>query len=144
MGGLCVKAEDNSSEPLSRDEASTEEMALFSKTININDFKIEKVKFGLNFYILKVVGRGSFGKVFMVKKKDDGQVLAMKVLKKEAIEARNQRIHTKCTKLSNYFESVLAEREILEKVKCPFIVNLHYAFQTPDKLYFVMDFLNGG
>ena len=38
----------------------------------------------------------------------------------------------------------LAEREILEKINNPFIVKLHYAFQTPVKLYFVMDFLNGG
>lgn len=38
----------------------------------------------------------------------------------------------------------IAEREILEKLQHPFIVKLHYAFQTPKKLYFVMDFLNGG
>jgi len=89
--------------------------------VGIIDFKIEKV-----------VGRGSFGKVFMVRKRDNGKIYAMKVLKKDAIEARNQRMHTK------------AEREILEKIKCPYIVDMHYAFQTPEKLYFVMDFLNGG
>ena len=38
----------------------------------------------------------------------------------------------------------IAERDILEKIDSPFIVKLHYAFQTPAKLYFVMDFLNGG
>lgn len=38
----------------------------------------------------------------------------------------------------------MAERLILQLVKSEFIVNLHYAFQTPDKLYFVVDFLNGG
>jgi serine/threonine protein kinase len=38
----------------------------------------------------------------------------------------------------------IAEREILEKINHPFIVKLHFAFQTPSKLYFVMDFLNGG
>ena len=32
----------------------------------------------------------------------------------------------------------------MEKIDSPFIVKLHYAFQTPAKLYFVMDFLNGG
>lgn len=37
-----------------------------------------------------------------------------------------------------------AERDILEKINSPFIVKLHYAFQTDAKLYFVMDFLNGG
>ena len=37
-----------------------------------------------------------------------------------------------------------AERKILEKIRHPFIVRLHYAFQTPQRLYYVMDFLNGG
>lgn len=32
----------------------------------------------------------------------------------------------------------------MEKIKNPFIVNLHFAFQTDEKLYFIMDFLNGG
>jgi serine/threonine protein kinase len=47
------------------------------------------------FIFLKVVGRGSFGKVFMVKKKGEAKLYAMKVLKKENIRARNQTIHTK-------------------------------------------------
>jgi serum/glucocorticoid-regulated kinase 2 len=50
--------------------------------------------------------------------------------------------------LSEYFNyknmKNLAERDILEKINNPFIVKLHYAFQTLDKLYFIMDFLNGG
>lgn len=37
-----------------------------------------------------------------------------------------------------------AERDILEKIKNPYIVGLHYAFQTDGKLYFLIDFLNGG
>eukprot|EP00347_Sterkiella_histriomuscorum_P002281 403368758 len=85
-----------------------------------------------DFKIIKVIGRGTFGKVFMVKKKDVSIVYAMKVLKKEQVASRNLRIKTQ------------AEREILEKIKNPFIVDLHYAFQTDEKLYFVMDFLNGG
>lgn len=36
------------------------------------------------------------------------------------------------------------ERLILEHLESPFIVKLHFAFQTPERLYFVMDFLNGG
>jgi len=56
----------------------------------------------------------------------------MKVLKKEEISEKEQEVHTK------------AEREILEKISNPFIVKMHYAFQTPDKLYFVLDFVNGG
>jgi len=56
----------------------------------------------------------------------------MKALKKETIIRRNQ------------LENTQAERLILEKIESPFIVKLHYAFQTPEKLYFVIDFLNGG
>ena len=56
----------------------------------------------------------------------------MKILRKDAIARRNQKIHTK------------SERMILENMTCPFIVQLHYAFQTSDKLYMVMDFMNGG
>ena len=56
----------------------------------------------------------------------------MKMLIKSEVEKRNQKIHT------------LAERQILENTKCPFIVQLHYAFQTEKKLYLVMDFMRGG
>ena len=79
-----------------------------------------------------MVGRGSFGKVMLVRKKDNGEVFAMKILKKDMIENRNQRYHTK------------TEREVLAKMKTPFIVHLCYAFQTPDKLYLFMEYLPGG
>lgn len=64
--------------------------------------------------------------------KGTNSLFAMKVLKKEEISEKQQEVHTK------------AEREILENITNPFIVKLHYAFQTPDKLYFVLDFVNGG
>jgi serine/threonine protein kinase len=64
--------------------------------------------------------------------KGTNDTYAMKVLKKEEISKKGQKFHTE------------AERDILEKIKNPFIVNLHYAFQTPDKLYFILDFVNGG
>mmetsp|Transcript_6662 Transcript_6662/g.11212 ORF Transcript_6662/g.11212 Transcript_6662/m.11212 type:complete len:128 (+) Transcript_6662:214-597(+) len=84
------------------------------------------------FLIIKVIGRGSFGKVYLVQKKDSGHYFAMKTLKKEMILKHQQKVNTQ------------AERLILEKLSHPFIVQLHFAFQTPQKLYFVMDFLNGG
>merc|ERR1712100_639114 len=85
-----------------------------------------------DFELLKVIGKGSFGKVMQVKKKDDGQIYAMKVLRKEAIIARKQVDHTR------------AEKAILQKIDHPFIVKLNYAFQTEEKLYMVLDFVNGG
>lgn len=48
-----------------------------------------------DFKFIKVIGRGTFGKVFMVKKKDDMQVYAMKVLKKQQVAQRNLRLKTK-------------------------------------------------
>jgi serum/glucocorticoid-regulated kinase 2 len=85
-----------------------------------------------SFELLKVLGRGAFGKVMMVRKKDTGVVFAMKVLKKNMVFARKQVDHT------------LAERKVLEAFQHPFLVGLRYAFQTPAKLYLVMDFYDGG
>lgn len=69
----------------------------------------------------------------MVKlKRDTSEVYALKVLEKAVLSKRNLLIKTQ------------AERDILERIESPFIVKLHYAFQTDAKLYFVMDFCNGG
>jgi serine/threonine protein kinase len=85
-----------------------------------------------DFQLLKVIGKGSFGKVMQVKKKDDGKIYAMKVLSKQAIISRNQVTHTK------------SEKNILQVIQHPFIVGLHFAFQTPGKLYMILDYINGG
>lgn len=85
-----------------------------------------------DFILLKTVGKGSFGKVVMVKKKDDQRIYAMKILKKEMVLKRKQYEHT------------LSERRILENIDHPFIVSLRFAFQSEHKLYMVFDFFNGG
>jgi len=84
------------------------------------------------FELLKVIGKGSFGKVILVRKKEGGRVFAMKVLNKRTIVERNEVEHTK------------SEKSILMKLEFPFLVKLHYSFQTTDKLYFIMDYINGG
>jgi len=91
----------------------------------------EKVRLD-DFELLKVLGRGSFGKVMQVKKKSNNKVFAMKILKKRAIVARNQVEHTK------------AERKILQALQHPFLMTLRYAFQSKEKLYFVLDYFQGG
>ena len=85
-----------------------------------------------DFQLLKVVGRGSFGKVYMAKKKDNGKVYAVKTLKKDFIIKTNQVTNTKI------------ERDIMQLITHPFVAKLHYAFQSNECLYFVTDFLNGG
>ncbi|GAB9474854.1 Agc protein kinase [Globisporangium polare] len=107
------------------------------ESVNIEDFQL-----------LRVVGKGAFGKVMLVRRKKNasspstvssyesaisgGKVYAMKVIKKAAVFARNQVEHTK------------TERRILQGVDHPFMVKLRYAFQNESKLYFVMDYYNGG
>uniref|UniRef100_A0A4W5LWM8 non-specific serine/threonine protein kinase n=1 Tax=Hucho hucho TaxID=62062 RepID=A0A4W5LWM8_9TELE len=86
------------------------------------------------FELLKVLGQGSFGKVFLVRKvtpPDDNELYAMKVLRKATLKVRD-RVRTKM------------ERDILADVNHPFVVKLHYAFQTEGKLYLILDFLRGG
>ncbi|UIZ26574.1 hypothetical protein KXD40_002359 [Peronospora effusa] len=85
-----------------------------------------------DFDLLKVLGKGSFGKVMMVRKKDTKMIYAMKTLRKAALVKRNQLLHTK------------TERSILQSIKHPYLTSLTYAFQTPDKLYLVMDYCGGG
>lgn len=88
-----------------------------------------------DFDLLKVVGKGAFGKVMLVRKKANygaGQIYAMKVLKKSVIAAKGQIEHTK------------SERSILCEIRHPFIVRLRFAFQSDDKLYLVTDYYNGG
>ncbi|KAJ0412732.1 hypothetical protein ATCC90586_002362 [Pythium insidiosum] len=91
-----------------------------------------------DFDLLKVIGKGAFGKVMLVRKKvPDGHhnpnaIYAMKVLKKASVFAKNQVEHTK------------SERRILRDIDHPFVVRLRYAFQSEDKLYLVMDYYNGG
>ncbi|XP_059057397.1 ribosomal protein S6 kinase 2 beta [Achroia grisella] len=86
------------------------------------------------FELLKVLGEGSFGKVFLVRKvsgADAGILYAMKVLKKATLKVRDR-------------ERTKMERNILVEMGHPFIVKLHYAFQTAGKLYLILDFLRGG
>lgn len=99
----------------------------FSSTIqNFRKMKVD------DFTILKVIGRGSYGKVLLVKKNDTEEILAMKILKKKEMIIRNQVIHIK------------NERKIMEMLDHPFIIKLKYAFQNRQKLYLLTDFCPGG
>ena len=114
-----------------------------------------------DFELLKVIGRGTYGKVMQVRRRDTGEILAMKVLKKENIFARND---------PKDLQHTISERNVLALVNNeahPFILGLRtpllswrqiavvcsqstvvplagYAFHTPAKLYYVLNFCNGG
>lgn len=85
-----------------------------------------------DFELLKVVGKGSFGKVMQVMKKDTSRIYALKTLRKQHIISRSEVAHT------------LAERSVLAQINNPFIVPLKFSFQSPEKLYLVLAFVNGG
>ncbi|TMW65074.1 hypothetical protein Poli38472_009241 [Pythium oligandrum] len=85
-----------------------------------------------DFALIRVIGKGSFGKVTLVRKKTNSKIFAMKILSKTHLLKRKQIEHTK------------TERRVLSVVSHPFIVGLHYAFQTDTKLYFVLDYCSGG
>ncbi|CAD8052998.1 unnamed protein product [Paramecium sonneborni] len=130
--GICLQKEDQN------ESNKIEDSKTDSSTQISGDVKQIKLNDQLNLVCLedfistKVVGRGSFGKVMLVQHKTNKKYYAMKILRKDIIQQRGQQIHT------------MNERLILEAVQHPFIVQLHYAFQTPEKLYLVTDFLAGG
>ncbi|KAL4880060.1 kinase-like domain-containing protein [Aspergillus karnatakaensis] len=98
--------------------------------------KTEKKQVGPNdFQILKLIGKGTFGQVYQVKKKDTRRIYAMKVLSKKVIIQKKEVAHT------------LGERNILVRTAMaasPFIVGLKFSFQTPTDLYLVTDYMSGG
>lgn len=113
------------------DESAKKDMGDIMLTI---DFKpILKTHMSINdFDLLKVIGKGSFGKVMQVVKKDTKQIYALKTLRKQHIVSRMEITHT------------LAERTVLARINNPFIVPLKFSFQSPEKLYLVLSFINGG
>ncbi|CAF1042341.1 unnamed protein product [Rotaria sordida] len=79
------------------------------------------------------IGKGSFGKVYLARHKTEDVIYAIKVVSKALIKRKREERH------------IMAERDVLVKnTRHPFLVSLQFSFQTPDKLYFVMDFVNGG
>lgn len=85
-----------------------------------------------DFNLLKTLGKGGFGKVYLVEQKSTKKLYALKTIKKLFIIEKKQ------------FEQVKREKEILFEAKHPFLVGLQAAFQTPDKLFFLMPFVQGG
>ena len=103
-----------------------------SLTLSINT-SVKQEKIGpSSFVCLGLLGRGSFGEVYLVKKKKCGTLYAMKVLDKDRIMAQN------------IFKYAMTERNILSLTSHPFIVKLNYAFQTNEKLFLLLDYCPGG
>ncbi|CAM9922432.1 unnamed protein product [Scytosiphon promiscuus] len=85
-----------------------------------------------DFEALAMIGRGAFGEVRLVRKRDTGEVYAMKSMLKNHMILKNQVTHVK------------AERDVMAEADDPWIVKLMYSFQDDVNLYMVMEFLPGG
>ncbi|CAG0913090.1 unnamed protein product [Notodromas monacha] len=95
--------------------------------------RLKRSRLGVeDFEPLKVIGRGAFGEVRLVQKKDTGHVYAMKILRKEDMLQKEQVAH------------VRAERDILVEADHQWVVKMYYSFQDPINLYLIMEFLPGG
>ena len=99
---------------------------IFSKHQTIKHVSLE------DFQIMKVIGRGSFGKVCLVQYKKTKELYAMKSLKKDVLLDQDQ------------VESTIVEKKILEKLDYPFLVGMVFCFQTEERIYFIMPFVRGG
>jgi len=85
-----------------------------------------------DYELLKVLGRGTFGKVVLCREKKNQKLYAMKILRKEVIVSRGEVEHT------------MAEKRVLESSAHPFIISLRRSFTTEDRLCLVMEYVNGG
>ncbi|CAI2368902.1 unnamed protein product [Moneuplotes crassus] len=92
---------------------------LFTKEINECDFQKAHC-----------IGRGAYSSVYLVYKKDTGRPYAMKVIKKSINKIEKDRVKL--------------EKKIMTDCYSPFLVKLYCTFQTQDKLFFILEYVNGG
>lgn len=94
---------------------------VFTDEVNLNHFRL-----------LRVVGKGAFGKVRIVERKDTGLTFALKYIRKDEV-IRSESVR-----------NIIRERRMLEHLNHPFICNLRYSFQDIEYMYLVVDLMNGG
>lgn len=95
--------------------------------------RLRRTKLSLeDFTTVKVIGKGAFGEVRLVQKRDTGKIYAMKTLLKSEMYKKDQLAHVK------------AERDVLAGSDSPWVVSLYYSFQDAQYLYLIMEFLPGG
>ena len=116
-----------------KDTYDTSKSQISNKNPSVNETQIQHQKIDLkDFQVIRLLGKGSFGKVVLVKRFDSDKIYAMKIINKNLINTQTKVNHTKI------------ERIILEKLNHPFIAKLQYAFQQENHLYLITEFLQGG
>ncbi|PNI93983.1 CDC42BPG isoform 1 [Pan troglodytes] len=118
-----------SSGPLRRERSVAQFLSWASPFVSkVKELRLQRD----DFEILKVIGRGAFGEVTVVRQRDTGQIFAMKMLHKWEMLKRAE---TACFR---------EERDVLVKGDSRWVTTLHYAFQDEEYLYLVMDYYAGG
>lgn len=124
MGNICEKIQlqnlGNPASYLQFEEVNLEEPK--ERFLNINDFVVKHK-----------IGEGSFGKVYVVQRKSDSNLFALKVVSKERLLSEKIRL-----------KDVFTEKEVMMKANHPFIVQLYFTFQDEKNLYYGMHYMNGG
>lgn len=124
---LCNALYDRKRDLLMR-VAKSREQKCFAN-VNLNDENGGEGEIShKDFIIHDILGKGSFGEVYLVEKRDTGKLYAMKVFSKKSVQAQN------------LMRFIYIEKKIMHALNHPFMVRLHYAFQTDRKLYLLMDY----
>lgn len=101
-----------------------------------------------NFATLKIIGKGAFGEVKLVQRKNDGKIYALKSLVKHEMVSDMTLSSTHMLTVPQFKKDQLAhvrsERDILAESDSPWVVKLHTTFQDNTFLYMLMEFLPGG
>lgn len=108
------------------EEYKKKEPGVVVNRLSRRSFKIEQ------FEKIKIIGRGAFGEVWLVKDKSDQHIYAMKILRKRVLIRKNQILNT------------IVEKDFLVQNDNPWSVKLYFSFQDKQNLYLVMEFLPGG
>lgn len=123
---------------LYKDQLLSKRISEKSSYLYISDNFNKEIKFDpeekvdlKSFEIIELLGKGSFGEVYLVELIKNMNKYAMKVLNKQKIFSQN---------LIRY---IITERNILSNIRHPYIVELYYAFQTDDYLYLIMEYCEG-
>jgi len=97
----------------------------------LDKYRNQHVQFK-DFDIIEIIGQGSFGRVFKGRKKDDGAIFALKVMKKQDLISNNQ------------VKYAVSEASIMKTLDHPYILKLVFSFQTPSNLYMAVELCENG